>query len=168
MTQDLVSSAPGIWTALLSLVQTAAAAQTPAVQVFPYELAQYEPASYVIVGGIEHHKWAPESLGSFTQEEHYDIVGCATVFTGDSPGMNPNVVTTVLSQTYSLFQACVMTPVMSNRDMPIFGTTGPSPFQMLPGYTRYTAGVADIGGGADGWYGQIEWSFHFDAFITPA
>lgn len=165
---DLVSTAPGVWTALLGLVQTAAAAQNPAVQVFPYELAEYEPASYVIVGGIEHHKWAPESLGSFAQQEHYDIVGLATVFSGDSPGLNPDVVSTVLTDTYNLFQACVMTPVMSNRTMPILGTTGPSPYELIPGYTRYTAGVADVGGGAEGWYGQIAWSYHFDAYVTPA
>jgi hypothetical protein len=165
MTQDLVSTAPGVWIALLGLVEAAAAAQTPAVSVFPYELAEYEPASYVIVGDILNHGWVPESLGTFSQVESYDIVGAATVFSGDSPGLKPSVVSTVLSATYSLFQACVMTPLMSNRTIPILGAT-PSPYQMLPGFARYSAGVGDVGG-TEGWYGRIDWAFSFEAFVTP-
>jgi hypothetical protein len=167
MTQDLVSSAPGIYTAFLGLAQTAGAVQTPAVAVFAFELGQYEPGSYLTVHAIENHEWSPETIGTFSQTEGYDIVGCATVFSGDSPNTNPSVATTVLSQTYSLFQACVMTPVMSNRTMPILGTTGPSPYQMLPGFARYTGGLGNIGGSPAGWAGVLEFSFHFDAYISP-
>ena len=168
MTQDLVSSAPGVYSAFLALVQNAAAVQNPAPAVFAFELGEYEPGSYVTVHAIENHEWAPETIGTFSQTEGYDIVGCATVYSGDSPATNPSVATTVLNQTYSLFQSCVMTPVMSNRTMPILGTTGPSPYQMLPGYARYTASPASMGGNPAGWAGVLEFSFHFDAYITPA
>ena len=168
MSQDLVSSAPGIYQALLSLVQTAAAAQKPApIQVFPFELGQYEPGSYVTLHAIENHTFEWAYIGPFSQYEHYDVVGCATVFTGDTV-TSGTVATDVLSQTYSLFQTLVMTPVMSNRNMPIFNTTGPTPYLMLPEYARYSAGPGEIGGNPGGWVGVIEFAYHFDALVTPA
>lgn len=152
---------------MLTLVQEAAASQSPQVDVFPFELGQYEPGSYVTVESIENHTFEWETIGPFSQLEHYDLCGRATVYTGDTV-TSGTVGTDILTQTYSLFQACVMTPAMSNRTIPILGTTGPSPLQMLPGYARYTAGPADVGGKPAGWAGVIEWSFHFDAMITPA
>ena len=168
MSQDLVSSAPGIYQAMLTLVQQAAAAQNPVVSVFPFELGQYEPGSYVTLHAIENHRFEWAYIPTFTQYEYYDITGVATVFTGDSPADNPTVATTVLNQTYSLFQNVVMTPVISNRDMPIFQTQGPSPLMMLPEVAQYTAGVGNLAGGPGGWVGTIDFRYSFTALVTPA
>ena len=166
MSQDLVSTAPGMFSALLSLVQNAAAGLNPAPAVFAFELGEYVPGSYVTVHAIENQQWEPAYLGPFSQYEHYDIAGCATVYSGDSPNTNPSVATTVLNDTYSLFQSCVMVPAMSNRTIPILG--GPSNVtDMLPGFTRYTAGPGVVGGAQSGWAGVLEFSFHFDATVTP-
>lgn len=166
MTQDLVSTAPGIFAALLGLVQTAAAAQNPAVSVFAFEVGQYEPATYTTVHALENQTWDWAYLGAFTQYEEYDIAGCTAVYSGDSPNTNPAVASTVLSQTYNLFQAVVMTPVMSNRTIPILG--GPSNvIEMTPNYSRYMAGPGNMGDTQAGWSGEIEWSFHFRANVTP-
>lgn len=163
---DLVSTAPGIYTALLGLVQTAAAGQSPAVSVFAFEIGQYEPATYITVHAIENQSWEWAYLGTYTQYEEYDIVGCASVYSGESPNTNPSVATTVMNQTYNLFQAAVMTPVMSNRTIPILG--GPSNvIEMTPNFSRYTAGLGDMGGQPAGWVGCIDWSFHFRANVTP-
>jgi hypothetical protein len=167
MTQDLVSTAPGVYTALLGLVEAAAATQTPAVSVFAFEVGQYEPATYVTVHALENQTWEWAYLGSFTQYEEFDIVGSTSVYSGDSPNTNPSVASTVLNATYSLFQACVMTPAMSNRTIPILG--GPSNvIEMTPNFSRYTAGLGDVGGQTSGWVGLISWSFHFKANVTPA
>lgn len=167
MTQDLVSTAPGVFTALLGLVQTAAATQNPPVNVFAFELGQYEPGSYVTVHAIENQTWDWAYLGTFTQREEFDISGVATVFSGDSASVGSTVVTDVLNQTYSLFQALVMTPVMSNRTIPILG--GPSNvFEMTPNHTRYEASPGEIGGAPGGWVGLIDWSFRFRANVTPS
>lgn len=168
MSQDLVSAVPGVFSALLGLVQQAAAAQNPAPAVFAYELLQYEPGAYIIVHEIIGPEYEWESIGSFTQKERFEICGYATVYTGDSPGTNPSVALTVLQQTFNLFQSCVMTPVMSNRTMPLLGTTGPSPYLMLPSKMAYAAGPANIGGSSSGWYGQYDWSFSFESLLTPA
>lgn len=163
---DLVSTAPGIYTALLGLIETAAAQQSPAVSVFAFELGQYEPATYVTVHAIENQNWDWAYLGTFTQYEEYDIAGCTSVYSGDSPNTNPSVASTVMNATYNLFQATVMTPAMSNRTIPILG--GPSNvIEMTPNYSRYTAGLG-VGGTPSGWVGCIDWSFHFRANATPA
>lgn len=167
MTQ-FVSSVPGVFNALLTLIQQAAAAQSPSVAVFPFELGQYEPGSYVTVHDIVGPRYEWETIGSFAQKEFYDIAGCATVYTGDSPATNPGVGVTVLSQTFSLLQSCVMTPVFSHRTTPLLGTTGPSPYLMLPGDFEYRAGPGAMGEGETGWCGVLTWSFHFEALITPA
>ena len=183
MTQDLVSSVPGIYDALLGLIQTAAAGATnpvpnapdPKVYVFPFEIGQYEPGAYVTVHGITgpqgsgqgpQYQW--ESIGSFSQKELFGIKGNVTVFSGDSPTNNPSVATQVLGWCLALFQTCVMTPVMSNRNMPLLGTAGPSPYLLLPARMGYTAGPGTIGGGPGGWDGTYSWSFHFESIITPA
>lgn len=168
MTQDLVSSVPGIFDAFLGLVQTAAAAMDPAPAVFAFELGQYEPGSYVTVHEIKGPDYEWENIGVFSQKEIYEICGMATVFTGDSVSNNPNVATQVLADTMTLFQTCVMTPVMSHRTMPLLGTTGPSPVLMVPAQMAYDSGPGEIAGGEGGWVGKYSWSFHFEAIITPA
>lgn len=166
MTQDLVSTAPGIFIALLGLVQTAGAAQNPAVSVFAFELGQYQPATYVTIHAIENHHWEWAYIDTFTQYEEYDVVGCASVYSGDSPFTTPSVASTVMTQTYNLFQACVMTPVMSNRTIPVLG--GPANvIEMTPNDSGYTAGLGDVGGSQTGWAGEIPFSFHFRANVTP-
>lgn len=175
MTQDLVSSVPGVFGALLALIETAAAQQKPPVNVFPFEIGQYEPGSYITVEKVAGpngsgpgpvYEW--ESLGSFTQNELYSICGTVTVFSGDSVAPGSTVVMDVLAQTFALFQACVMTPAISNRDMPIFGTTGPSPLYVLPGPTNYTGEPGIIAGKPAGWLGEYKWAFKFKAQLTPA
>lgn len=167
MTQDLVSSVPGIYQAMLGLLQAAAATQNPPIQVFPFEQGPYEPGSYVTLHAIENHTFEAAYLGTFSQYEHYDICGCATVFTGDTV-TSGTVATDILTQTYSLFQAVVMTPVISNRTIPIFQTTGPSPYEMLPERAQYHAEPGEIGGNAAGWVGTVDFLYHFDAVVTPA
>lgn len=183
MSQDLVSSVPGIFDALLGLVQSAAAsasnpvtnAPDPKVYVFPFELGDYVPGAYVTVHGITgpqgsgqgpQYQW--ESLGSFSQREIFGIKGAVTVFSGDSPTNDATIATKVLGWCMSLFQTCVMTPVMSNRNIPLLGTTGPSPLMMLPARMGYSGGPGTIGGAVGGWAGVYSWSFHFESMITPA
>lgn len=168
MSQDLVSSVPGIYDALLGLIKTAAAAQNPQPSVFAFELGQFEPGKYITVHEIRGPRYAWESIGSFTQKESYEICGIATVFVGDSVTNDATVATDVLASTLNLFQTCVMTPVMSNRTMPYLETTGPSPYLMLPGEMRYDAGPGNVGGEPGGWVGVYSWEFMFEAMVTPA
>jgi hypothetical protein len=164
----LVSSVPGVFTALLNLIRTVAEEQSPSIAVFPFELGQYEPASYVMLSEIKGPRYEWESIGNYAQREIYDITGKATVFSGDSAATNATLAVTVLEETFALFQTCVMTPVITNRDMPTFGTAGPTPFLVLPLESAYTAGPGNIGGGQGGWCGVIEWGFHFEAVLTPS
>lgn len=136
--------------------------------MFAFELAQYEPGAYVTVHEIVGPVYEWETIGAFSQYEDYDIGGIATVFTGASVVDSPTVQTDVLASTFSLFQSCVMTPIMSNRTMPYFETTGPSPVLMVPKRMTYSAGPGEIAGGPAGWQGKYEWSFHFRALLTPA
>jgi hypothetical protein len=168
MGQDLVSSVPGVFAALLGLVCTAAAEQSPSVSVFAFELGQHEPGSYVMVHEIKGPRYEWENIGPFSQKEMYSIHGKATVFSGDSVATNETLAVDVLDETFALMQACVMTPVMSNRDMPILGTTGPTPYLMLPVESQYDAAPGVIGGGPGGWCGVLDWGFSFEAIITPA
>ena len=169
MTQSFVSSVPGIHSALLGLIGTAAAAQpAPQPSVFDFALAQYEPAAYVVVESIDDLRYEWESIGSFAQKETYSISGFVTVFTGDTLANQAGVTTTVLAQTQALLQACVLTPVFSNRTMPLLGTAGPSPYVMLPGRFAYSFGPGEMADGPAGWAGRIDWSFDFEAVITPA
>ena len=180
---DLVSSVPGVFDALLGLVQSAAAgvsnpvpnAPDPAVYVYPFELGEYAPGAYVTIHGItgpqgsgEGPQYNWESIGGFSQKELFGINGAVTVFAGDSPTNNASIPVQVLGWCMSLFQACVMTPVMSNRNMPILGTTGPSPYLMLPAQMGYSGGPGAVGDGFAGWAGVYSWSFHFESIITPA
>lgn len=164
---DLVSSVPGIYEKLEELLKAAGAEQSPKIPVFSFELGEYEPAGYVLISEIKQQPYEWESIGDFSQKEIYDICGEISTFTGDSPATNPTLVNAVLKETYALFQKCVMTPVMSNRNMPILGTTGPEPYLMLPWESQPKFGVAEMAKGQAGWYGKIEWSFHFEAILTP-
>jgi hypothetical protein len=171
VTQDLQSSAPGIYEAMLSLIQTAAGNYSSKILVMPFELAQYEPGKYLMLSSIEHHQFTWESIGSFSQIEKYDILGIVTEFNGDTPTpRNLSIATSVLDDVYTMFNTCVMTPIMSNRTMPILGYTGPGagPYLMLPGYVRYTASPGNMGDAQVGWQGTINFSYHFEALLTPS
>lgn len=165
--QDLVSSAPGVFEGFASVISTACAAQNPIVSFFPFELGQYEPATYVLLHGIENHQWVIEDT-IYGHQEHYDIVGSVIVFTGTGVADSPAVTTTVMNTAYSTFQACVMQQFVANKNEPIMGFSGSSngPYQTFAGYTRYTASVGHTANGEPwGWEGVIDFSFHFDAYI---
>jgi hypothetical protein len=168
MTQTLISSVPGIYTALLGLVTEAAEEEAnPQVTVFPFELDQYEPAAYIVLSEIRGPRYEWESFEPFfAQKEFYSIHGKVIVFTGDSGTIRPEVVTNALVSTFDIFQQCVMSPIMSNRNEPMLGTTGPSPYLMLPEETSYEAGVGKIAGTPGGWDSILDWAFRFEALLT--
>lgn len=167
MSQTLISSVPAVFSALEGLIRKAGEEQSPQIPVFAFELGEYEPAGYVLIHEIEQEPYEWESIGDFAQKESYDICGIVTTFTGDSPFTNPSVVPSTMESVYALLQACVMTPVMSHRDMPILGTTGPTPYLMVPSKSQPRFETASMAGGAAGWCGVIDWSFHFEARLTP-
>ncbi len=168
MSQTLVSSVPGVFLRLEFLLKQAAEAQEPQIPVFPFALGEYEPSGYVFIEKIEQDPYEWETIGSFSQKEVYDICGTVSTFTGDSPFTNPSVVTSTMERVYAMMQQIVMEPVMSNRDMPILGTPGPSPYLMIPSESKPEFGVATASDGPAGWFGQVKWSFHFEAILTPS
>jgi hypothetical protein len=163
---SFVSSVPGIYSGLLELIRKAAEEQSKTVSVFEFELAQYEPAAYVIVGPIKGPRYEWESI-PLQMREVFDICGKATVFSGDSPGTNTAVAVEVLTETFAAFQSCVMTPALENRGAPTFGTAGPSAQIVLPLEANYDAGLDIIAGQPGGWGGVIEWALHFEAVLNP-
>lgn len=165
---NFLSSAPGIYTAMLGLIQAAGSTQNPPVDVEAFALGQYEPGSYVEILQIENHIWDMETI-TYSGKEHYDITGIATVFTGTGIKDSPTVGTDILAETYDLFNEIVMSTLITNRNEPTFGTTGPTPYQAIPGYSRYTGGPGrNQQGQPFGFMGVIEWSWHFDAYISPS
>lgn len=164
---NLVSSVPATFSSLLSLIQEAGDTQSPAVPVFGFALAQAEPASYVLLNGVENHNYMPETLGNFGQQETYDITGIASVFSGSASPDDPTVTTDVMTETYALFEAVVMAPVVTNRLTIAPGGIG-QPWRVLPGPVRYSSGPGIVGGGTGGWAGLIEFTFHFAAQIFPS
>jgi hypothetical protein len=98
----LTSTAPGVWSAFVALVTTAANAATingNPVTVFPFEVTQNQPANYIQFVAIENHRWEPEGIG-YQFREDYRINGLATVFTGNSLSDDPSIANTVLDATY--------------------------------------------------------------------
>jgi hypothetical protein len=163
--QGFTSSVPGIYEGLLALVREAAEEQPKPVSVLPFELAQYEPSRYVIVGPIKgpHYEW--ESI-PMQMREVYDICGKATVFTG-SGGTTETTATKVLSETFALLLNCVWTPALANRDYPTFGLKETTVQIMLPLEAKYDAGLDVIAGQPGGWGGVIEWGIHFEVVLNP-
>jgi hypothetical protein len=168
MAQDLVSSVPGIYAALFGLIKAAAAQQTPAVAVYPFEVGVNEPAAYIQLHKILGPSYEWESIGFFQQKERYEIVGMVSVFSGASPAEDPTIAIEQLQTAFTLLQSCVNTPVFSNRAMPMLGTTGPSPLQMLPSHFSTDAGPGDIDGVPTGWQTDITFGFAFEAVLTPS
>ncbi len=168
MTQDLISSVPGIYTALFNLISAAAAQQATPVQVYPFEVGVNEPAQYIQLHKIIGPRYEWESIGFFQQKELYEIVGMVSVFSGTSPGEDPTIAVEQLQTAFALLQSCVMTPVFSNRTMPLLGTTGPSPLSVLPTVADVDASPGDISGVPTGWQTDITFGFSFEAVLTPA
>ena len=168
MAGAFVSSVPGIYEGLLALIREAAEEQSnPLVSVFPFELAQYEPQAYILVGPIKgpRYDWHahPSQL-----EETYEIQGRVTVFSGDSPDTNPTLATEILTQCFAILGSCVMGPAIANRDAPTFGTSGPNAQVMFPIGADYEAGLEIIAGQPGGWGGVIDWALTFKAIINPS
>lgn len=160
------SSVPGIYEGLLKLIREAAEEQSKPVSVFPFELAQFEPARYVIVGEIKGPEYEWESI-PMQMRETYDILGKATVFSGDSAATNPTLATEILSETFALLLGCVWTPALANRGYPTFGVTTPPVQIVLPLEAKYDAGLDVIAGQPGGWGGVIEWGLHFEVILNP-
>ena len=167
---DIVSTAPYVYSALVGLVKEACEAREQPTAFFDFELAQFEPAQYTIVTGIPGHQWEWESIGAFQQKEFYVIAGYSTIFSGDNPATNYTLALEMMQETYSLFQATVMVPLMSNRTVPILGHTHPQPgsvYRMLPGTTAYDSGVGSVDGAPAGWQSRLDWTFEFAAMVNP-
>ena len=171
---DTVLTAPGIFSAALGLIQTAASTySSPPPTVFPFELGQYEPAVYITVHDISPVSLVAEDT-SYGFQEHYDLEGECVYWTGTGVSDSPTVTTDAMTATWALYQACVMTPMVSHRTIPILGYSAsasgsPGPYQMLLRSATYTARPGmDAKGTPWGWTGIIAWQFHFDALLYPA
>lgn len=170
--QTLTSSVPGIYERFVELVAEACQEQEKQTAFFDFALAQYEPAQYVIVTGIEGPDYEWEGIGTYEQREHYDIRGFCTIFTGDAPvtneGIPTGVAVRVMKETFELFSETVMAPMFTHgRNMPILGTEGPSPYLMLPRAVGYGAGPGEVDGQAVGWESQLNFAIKFSAILTP-
>ena len=160
------SSVPGLYGGLLGLIKEAASEQPVEPTVTEFELGQYEPASYVIVGPIAGPTYDWESV-PMQMREIFDIHGKATVFTGESPANTPSVALEVLEDTFALLQACVMGPAIEHRTYPTFGWKGAAVQIMLPLESRYEGGLEIIGNQPGGWGGVIDWGIHFEVVLNP-
>ena len=165
---SLTSTAPAAFNQLYTLLAAAGATQNPAVSVFSQELVQYEPASYVLLKGIENHRFEWAALGSYAQYETYDIVGEATVFQGN---IDPQ---TVIVATYNVFQDIVMSTVLANSGSipagsgPVLGSAALQAaglMWIIPGFARYTGEPGTMNGAA-GFAGTVEFSYSLKARIT--
>lgn len=169
MTATLTSSVPATWTAMLNLIQAAAALANPAITVYPAELLEYAPGQYIVVGAITGHIFDIEAMG-YQFIETYTINGSCTVYVGDSP--TGTVPSQVMDSTYDLYTNIVMATMVANRGgsgVPVMGVaTYPSPYQVLPHTAQYLGEPGNVGGAPSGWTGRIDWSYEFKAYIAPA
>lgn len=159
---NLTSTAPAAFAQAFNLIQAAGASQSPAVDVFNIELLQFEPNTYVVLTGIENHRWDWAALGSYAFYEYYDIVGYCTIWLGD---VDP---ATVMSETYGLYESVVQTTIVANRAPPLSANLQSAGLlEILPGYARYTGeqGVNDEGGPM-GFFGKVEFSYSCKARVT--
>lgn len=159
---NLTSTAPVAFETLYGLINTAAQAQNPPVAVFDQEMLQYEPNTYVVLTGIESHRFEWAALGSFAFYEFYDIVGYCTWWQGDTDTGS------VITNTYALYQSVVQSTVVANRAPPLSASLIASGLlEILPGFARYSGeqGV-DQGGGPMGFFGRIDFSYSCKGRIT--
>ena len=151
---NLTSTAPLAFNTFYGYLVTAGASQNPVVSVMNTELVQFEPGSYVLLNGIENHRWKWAALGSFAFYEWYDIVGYCTVLQGDvDPG-------TVLTNTYALFEDVVHTTAVTYRAPPLSTTLqSMGLLEFLPGFARYEGEPGSFGGGQGGFMGRVDFSY---------
>jgi hypothetical protein len=168
MSEAFTSSVPGIYAGLLKLVREAAAEQSPEVAVFPFQLAKYMPAIYVIVGKIVGPRYEVEAI-PLQLREVFDITGKVIVYKGETPTAEENnsLAEDALTEAFATFIACVMTPALAHRGAPTFGTSGPSAQKVEPTEARHEAGSGIIEGAAGGWLSVIDWGFHFESILNP-
>lgn len=168
---NLTSTVPGAFAALLGLITDAASAQDAPIQVFDQALTMAEPASYVCLGitpsgrkPIENHRFTPAALGSFAQNEDYELCGYVTVMQGNVDPI------TVLTATWNLYQTCVMSPVVENRGTAgnqVLGPDAPNQVEwVLPMEGDYFGTPAEIDGGAAGFQGTVEFCVGVHARLT--
>ena len=170
MSQDLLTTVPYVYEALVETVKAACEEQEHPTSFFDFEPINFEPARYVCVTGILNHHFEWEAMGTFAQKEHYTIAGFATIYTGDNPGTNPNIATELLQASYTMFNTTVMTAVMTKRNAPVLGNTYPNEgavYLVLPGETNFQAGPGVVDGEPSGWMTRLNFSFNFSALITP-
>ena len=167
--QTLQSSVPGVYTAFVKLVKEACERQEQQTGFFDFAVTNYQPGRYVLLTGFAGPKWEWESIGVFEQKEHFMVMGRVVVYSGSNPaegGDNP-ISLQVMQEAFTLLQEAVFMPVFSNRNMPILGTEGPTPYLVLPGEARHEAGPGMVDGASAGWESVINFSFNFSSILTP-
>ena len=169
---NLTTTQPAAFDALLALLQTAGAAQSPPVAVLDSQVTQYEPGPYVILEAVEQDGFDPAALGSFAFYEEYELCGITTVL----QGMGDPATTTkaVRDATFATHQAVVQSTVVANSGSvatgggPVLGSQAPSQLEwIVPSFARYSSSPGEFGGGQGGFQGTIEWRYRVHARITP-
>ncbi len=159
---NLTSTAPLAFNTFYGYMVDQANAQSPAIQVFHTQLVGEEPDDYVILTGIENHRFEWAALGSFAFYEWYDLVGYATVWQGNTDEQ------TVLTNTYGLFQSVVQTAAVTNRAPPLSAALQSAGLlSFLPGDARYSGAQGeDDSGGPMGFAGRVDFVYHCYARVT--
>lgn len=167
----LTSTAPYVWEAFVKKAEEASNALAHPVPIFQFQVGQYQPsAGYVEFAEIADHRWEWENLGVYTQNEFYEIIGTVTVATERTPNNEPKVVHEIMQETYTLFNAVIVTPGITERNAPVLGNEYPveaAVWRTLPTRAHYSSGIGEIAGEPGGFYGQINWGWEFAAYITP-
>lgn len=166
--QAFVSSVPGIYSGLLKLIREAATEQSEDIVVFPFELAQYEPRTYVIVGPIAGPRYEWEAI-PLQIREVFDITGKVIVYRGETPSAEGNVslAEEALTEAFTTMVACVMTPALAGRGAPTYGTEGPNAQITVPIEAAHEAGPGIVEGTGSGWQSVITWGMHYEAVLNP-
>jgi len=168
---NLTTTQPAAFDALLALLQTAGAAQSPPVAVMDTEITQYQPGSYVIVEALEEQNFDPAALGSFAFYEEYEICGRTTVFQG--VGDPATATKAVRDQTFAVHQAVVHATVIANSGAistgggQVLGSQAPTELEwIVPTYARYSSTPGAFGEGQAGLQGTIDWRYMLHARLT--
>ncbi len=163
----LTSTVSGAFNALYDLLVAAGNAQSPKIPVFHSEVltGQDTQGGYVLLRGIENHRYELAALGSYAHCESYEICGCAAYYQG---GPDPvSMVEQVLAQAWAIYQEVVMATVVANRGAPsgnpVLGPSAPTQLTyVLPVSADYTGGPS----GEAGFAGEVEFRYEIKARIT--
>ena len=147
---NLTSTVPAAFDQFLTLLQSAASGQNPAVFVVDTVLAQYEPATYVELSGAVNHRYESAALGSYAFYETYELEGFVRVFLGQLDHKAAR------DQVWQTFQSIVMAAVVANR------TLDGLVEYIEPASANYSGGVSNIGGSQ----AVIEFAFSVQARLT--